>query len=112
MIAPSTISIPQQVLDDLKLKIKLTRWPEGLAGEGWEYGSGRAYMNELALYWQDTFDWRKTEAAINSFPNFMADINGYQIHFLHIKGKGKHPCRCCLPGMNRQVEMNFYVFCK
>ena len=56
---------------------------------GWSYDADFSYMKQLTKYWQDTFNWRKVEAEINSYPNFMADINGHQIHFMHIKGKGK-----------------------
>jgi len=89
MIKPFSVDIPQQVLDDLKLRLKLTRWPDHLTESGWNYGADFSYMKELTAYWEYTFDWRKVEAEINSYPNFMADINGHQIHFMHIKGKGK-----------------------
>ncbi|MDB5911309.1 MAG: multidrug transporter, partial [Massilia sp.] len=46
-------------------------------------------MKELTGYWLEEFDWRKIENEINAYPNFIADIDGYQIHFLHIKGRGK-----------------------
>ena len=86
---PFTADIPQQVLDDLKLKLQLTRWPDEMAGSGWSYGTDLRYMQSLADYWQHQFDWRKVENEINSYPNFLASINGHEIHFLHIKGKGK-----------------------
>ncbi len=89
MIKPFSINVPQQILDDLKLRLKLTRWPDHIMESGWSYGTDLSYMKELTKYWTDTFDWRKVEAEINSYPNFMADINGCQIHFMYIKGKGK-----------------------
>jgi pimeloyl-ACP methyl ester carboxylesterase len=46
-------------------------------------------MKELADYWMNSFDWRKIEEEINAYPNFIAEIDGYKIHFLHVKGKGK-----------------------
>ncbi|MBK1896159.1 epoxide hydrolase family protein [Chryseobacterium paridis] len=89
MIKPFSVNVPQQVLEDLKLRLNLTRWPDQITGSDWNYGTDLTYLKELTTYWQTTFDWRKVEAEINSYPNFMADIDGHQIHFMHIKGKGK-----------------------
>jgi len=75
-------------LADLCERIERTRWPDEITGSGWEYGANLSYMKELADYWLNTFDWRKTENEINAYPNFIADIDGYKIHFLHVKGKG------------------------
>lgn len=88
-MTPFTVNIPQTVLDDLKTRIRNTRWPDAMDGSGWTFGASLNYMKELAVYWSEKFDWRKTEHAINSYPNFIAEIDGYKIHFLHIKGKGK-----------------------
>ena len=89
MIKPFSVNVPQQVLDDLKLRLNLTRWPDQITGSDWDYGTDLSYLKELTNYWKETFDWRKVETEINSYPNFMADIDGHQIHFMHIKGKGK-----------------------
>lgn len=89
MIKPFSTNIPQQVLDDLILRLKLTRWPDEITGSGWNYGADLSYMKELTEYWQHKFDWRKIEGEVNAYPNFIADIDGHQIHFLHVKGKGK-----------------------
>jgi len=59
-----------------------------MEGTGWNFGAGQLYMRELAEYWVRKFDWRKVEEEINSLPNYIAEIDGYKIHFLHIKGKG------------------------
>jgi len=89
MIQSFTANTPQHILDDLKLRIKNNRWPDEIAGSGWSYGANLSYMKELADYWLSTFEWRKIEAEINSYPNFMAEIDGHKIHFLYIKGKAK-----------------------
>ena len=89
MIKPFVVNIAQTILDDLKYRLSQTRWPDELSGSGWNYGADLSHMKELTNYWQHTFDWRKVEAEINSYPNYMADIDGHQIHFLHIRGKGK-----------------------
>jgi len=54
-----------------------------------DYGADLSFTKELIAYWQDQFDWRKIENEINDYPNFIADINGHTVHFMHIKGKGK-----------------------
>ena len=90
MIQKFIPNTPQPVLDDLKSRIKNTRWPFEFPGSGWTFGADLGYMKELADYWANDFDWRITESEINSYPNFIAEIDGYKIHFLHIKGKGKN----------------------
>jgi pimeloyl-ACP methyl ester carboxylesterase len=89
MIKKIEISIAQSFLDDLKVKLKLTRWPDEIEGSGWTFGASLSYMKELAAYWTDYFNWRNTESEINKYGNFIAEIDGYKIHFLHIKGKGE-----------------------
>ena len=89
MIEPFFANIPQSVLDDLKVRLRNTRWPDEIIDSGWEFGSNLSYMKELTKYWINEFDWQKIEAEINSYPNFTASIDGHSIHFLHIKGKGK-----------------------
>lgn len=89
MVTPFTANISQDILDDLKLRIKNTRFPDEIIDSEWKYGAALSYIKELADYWQNDFDWRNIEKEINSYPNFFAEIDGYKIHFLHIKGKGK-----------------------
>jgi pimeloyl-ACP methyl ester carboxylesterase len=89
MIQKFSANISQQVLDDLKARIKNTRWTDNIIGSEWNYGASLSYMKELADYWLNEFDWRKVENKINSYPNFITEIDNYKIHFLHIKGKGK-----------------------
>ena len=89
MISEFNCHIPQSGIDDLKSRIKNTRWPDEITGSSWQYGAGLSYMKELAGYWLNQSDWRKTEDEINQYPNFIAEIEGFKIHFLLIKGKGK-----------------------
>lgn len=88
-LQPFTVHIPEQVLEDLRSRLRNTRWPDQIAGSGWSYGTDLAYLESLADYWQHGFNWRKVENEINAYPNFLATVNGHQIHFMHIKGKGK-----------------------
>ncbi len=87
MITPFNINIPQSELDDLKHRIKNARWPDELKNSNWQYGTNLSYMKELANYWADEFNWKTVENQINSFPNFIAEIDNYKVHFLHIKSK-------------------------
>lgn len=80
-----TIKIPQAQLDDLNRRIAATRWPAEIPGTGWTRGAPLAYVRELASYWNTRFDWRAAEAEMNSFPQFMTELDGANVHFLHIR---------------------------
>lgn len=91
MTQPYHVHIDHPVLDDLINRIWRTSWPDEIKGAGWRHGVAFPYMKELAAYWLDKFNWRQVEERINACPNFMADVDGVNIHFLHIKGRGKSP---------------------
>ena len=61
MVASFTAHIPREILDDLKSRIRDTRWTDEISGSGWRYGASLSYMKELADYWLNIFDWRKIE---------------------------------------------------
>lgn len=90
-LTPFKINIEQTVLNDLKNRLKQTRWPDADEQAGWGQGTNKAYLQQLVNYWINTYDWKKQEAALNSFPQFTTEIDGITIHFLYIKGKGKNP---------------------
>ncbi|MFB4275048.1 epoxide hydrolase family protein [Nonomuraea sp. MTCD27] len=83
-IKPFHIDIPQADLDDLRDRLRRTRWAAQLPG-GWSRGVPVAYLRELAGYWADGFDWRAQEARLNAFPQFTTRIDGQTIHFLHVR---------------------------
>ena len=83
------INVQQEVLNDLASRLKNTRWTEEPQGSEWSYGTNSNYLKELVDYWQNTYNWRKQEEALNQFPQFTTEINGTTIHFIHVKGKGK-----------------------
>lgn len=89
--APFQIQVPQDTLADLRERLARTRWPDEILDSGWDYGSNLAYVKELSAYWQNEFDWRKQEEAINSFAHFRTDIDGLGIHFIHERGRGPNP---------------------
>lgn len=83
------INIKQTVLDDLKNRIANTRWTDEIENSKWEYGTNKTYLKELCDYWQHTFDWKKQEELLNSFPHFKTTIDGIGLHYIHQKGEGK-----------------------
>ncbi|MDG4863886.1 epoxide hydrolase [Streptomyces sp. T-3] len=84
-IRPYRIEIPQAQLDDLRTRLEQTRWPDELPGAGWSYGAALPYVKGLAEYWRTAYDWRKHEARLNELPQFITEIDGAQVHFLHVR---------------------------
>jgi pimeloyl-ACP methyl ester carboxylesterase len=82
---PFRIEIPQSDLDDLKRRIADTRWPDEMPGVGWDRGVPLEYLKELAEYWQNDYDWRAAEARLNEFPQYLTEIDGTTVHFLHVR---------------------------
>lgn len=87
---PFTLTIPDAELELLHKKLELTRFPDELEGAGWDYGVPLAHVKRLVARWTDGFDWRASEAAINTVPQFTRDINveGFgtlNIHYVHQK---------------------------
>ena len=84
-----TINISQDKLDDLSLRLQHTRWPEKETPNDWSQGTPLSYMKEVCDYWLNEYDWKKEESALNEFPQFITEINGLDIHFIHLKSP--HP---------------------
>ncbi|MFE2106001.1 epoxide hydrolase family protein [Kitasatospora sp. NPDC059463] len=84
-VRPFRLAVPQGELDELRLRIARTRWPDDLPGAGWSYGVAGPYLRELAEYWTDGYDWRAHEAELNAFPQFTTTIDGQNVHFLHVR---------------------------
>ena len=84
-IRPYRIDIPQADLDDLAQRLARTRWSEQLPGPDWQRGVPVGYLTDLARYWVTSYDWRKQEALINAYPQFMTEIDGQDVHFLHVR---------------------------
>jgi pimeloyl-ACP methyl ester carboxylesterase len=83
------VDIHESDLEDLKFRINKTRWPDEISGAEWTYGTNLDYLREICQYWSEEYSWRDTEAAINAYQNYIAEIDGYKIHFIHIKRTGK-----------------------
>ncbi len=88
-IQPFKIEVPDSVLVDLRERLARTRWPDQIPGAGWDYGSELGYVRELCEYWRTQYDWRKHERALNRWPQFLTEIDGQRIHFVH--ARSKHP---------------------
>lgn len=87
IVRPFRIDVPQSELDDLRDRLARTRWPGEIPGMGWSRGVPLAYVKALADYWQTRYDWRKHEAELNELPQFTTEIDGAQIHFLHVRSR-------------------------
>ena len=86
-IRPFTFEFPDAELDALRARIKATRWPEKEAVADDTQGVQLATMQKLARYWATEHDWRKVEAKLKSYPHFITEIDGLDIHFMHIRSK-------------------------
>jgi pimeloyl-ACP methyl ester carboxylesterase len=84
-IRPFTIEVPQADLDHLHHRLATARWPGELPGVGWTRGVPLAHLRELAEHWRTGHDWRAREAELNRFPQFLTEIDGQRIHFLHVR---------------------------
>lgn len=82
---PYKIEVPQAALDDLNRRLAETRWPRELPGLGWSRGVPLDYLKELAEYWRTSYDWRAAEARLNAWPQFTTEIDGANVHFLHVR---------------------------
>jgi NAD(P)-dependent dehydrogenase (short-subunit alcohol dehydrogenase family) len=86
-IRPFRIDVPQEALDDLRRRIASTRWPSNELVDDRSQGVQLATMRELARYWTTEHDWRMTEAKLNALPQFTTEIDGADIHFIHVRSK-------------------------
>jgi pimeloyl-ACP methyl ester carboxylesterase len=84
-IRPFIVEIPQADLDDLQRRLENTRFAPAAPGDSWEYGTPESYLREMVEYWRNKFDWREQEARMNEYPQFLTDIDGQTIHFVHVR---------------------------
>jgi pimeloyl-ACP methyl ester carboxylesterase len=88
-IRPFRVNIPEEELVDLRRRIAMTRWPDQETVADQSQGVPLATMKELASYWGTDYDWRKAEAKLNAYPQFVTNIDGLDIHFIHVRSP--HP---------------------
>jgi epoxide hydrolase len=84
-IRPFRIDVRQADLDDLDARLMQTRWPSELPGMGWDRGVPVGYLQQLAEYWANGYDWRRHEARLNQYPQFTSTIDGLDLHFVHVR---------------------------
>jgi pimeloyl-ACP methyl ester carboxylesterase len=86
-IHPFRVDIPDDALDDLRLRIAATNWPEKETVADQSQGVPLAMIQKLARYWMTDYDWRKCEAKLNALPQFTTAIDGVDIHFIHVRSE-------------------------
>ncbi|MEV5765477.1 epoxide hydrolase family protein [Micromonospora sp. NPDC052213] len=86
-VRPFTIEVPEAELEALRARIRATRWPERQTVDDQSQGVPLETSQALARYWEKEYDWRKVEARLNALPNFITEIDGLDIHFIHVRSK-------------------------
>jgi microsomal epoxide hydrolase len=90
-VRPFTVAVPDGVLDDLHRRLDATLWPVPVQDAGWDYGTDVDFLQDLCDYWRHGYDWRAAEAAINAWPQHLVDVDGLDIHCVHVRGVGPDP---------------------
>src|SRR5260370_1417250 len=84
-IRPFQVGFPEAELTELRRRVNATRWPERETVTDDSQGVRLAMMQELARYWGTDYDWRTCEAKLNDLPHFLTEIDGLDIHFIHVR---------------------------
>jgi microsomal epoxide hydrolase len=82
-ITPFRIDVDDATLDDLRARLRATRFPAQIPGAGWDYGTELGYLRELVTYWGEEYDWPARQARMNAFDHFRTEIDGTGVHFIH-----------------------------
>src|SRR5262245_60504511 len=86
-IRPFKVNFAEAELDDMRRRINATKWPERETVTDGSQGVQLAMMQKLARYWATEYDWRRCEAKLNALPNFLTEIDGLDIHFIHVRSR-------------------------
>ncbi len=86
-IRPFQVKVPEAELTELRRRINSTRWPDRETVKDESQGVPLATLQELSRYWGTDYDWRKCEAKLNALPQFVTEIDGLDIHFIHVRSK-------------------------
>src|SRR5712692_2984353 len=89
-IRPFRANIPQEAITELRRRVAATRWPDKETVIDGSQGVQLAKLQELVRYWGTDYDWRKAEAKLNALPQFMTNIDGMDIHFIHVRSRHKN----------------------
>jgi epoxide hydrolase len=87
LMRPFTVAIPQSEINDLKQRLARTRWPHAETVTDWSQGVRLEHAQVLVTYWERDYDWRRFEAELNSFPQFLTEIDGLDIHYIHVRSR-------------------------
>ena len=85
LVRPFTVSIPDSEIDDVKQRLARTRWPDPETVGDWSQGVRVENARSLVDYWERGYDWRRFESELNRFPQFLTEIEGLDIHFIHVR---------------------------
>ncbi|MEU5994664.1 epoxide hydrolase [Spirillospora sp. NPDC047418] len=85
-VRPFHVAIPQADIDDLRDRLARTRYAPEAPEDSWKYGTPVSYLRDMVARWQD-FDWRQVETQINAYPNFVTEIEGQPVHFIHVRSE-------------------------
>src|SRR5690242_17362767 len=86
-VRPFRVNVPEAELVELRRRIVATRWPDRETVADQSQGTQLATSQALARYWANDYDWRRCEARLNAYPNFITEIDGLDIHFLHVRSR-------------------------
>jgi Epoxide hydrolase N terminus len=92
-IRPFRIEVSEERLAELRRRIEATRWPSGELVADRSQGVQLATLQALARFWETEYDWRRCEARLNALPQFTTEIDGVEIHFMHVKSPHENACR-------------------
>jgi microsomal epoxide hydrolase len=84
---PYRIAVPDAVLARIRARLADADWSDPIAGGGWDYGVDLGYLKALVEHWLKRYDWRAVEAELNRHPHFLAEIDGLDVHFVHVRSK-------------------------
>lgn len=90
LIRPFKANISDAAIKDLRQRVNTTKWPDAETVNDQSQGAKLSQMKELVKYWGTSYDWRKAEARLNAYPQFMTTIDGVDIHFIHVRSKHKN----------------------
>jgi pimeloyl-ACP methyl ester carboxylesterase len=86
-LMPFRIDVPEAELDDLRDRLRRSRWPDRETVDDWSQGVPLAYVQEVCRYWAEEYDWRDREAGLNRFPQFRTTLEGLGVHFIHLRSR-------------------------
>jgi len=89
-VTPFLIHVEEEILSDLRERIRNTRWPDQAPGAAWDQGTDLNYLRQLLAYWTDGFDWRAQERELNVAKQFRAELDGAHVHFVHERARSGH----------------------